>query len=254
MNIPELIKSASTAKSRSVATRLQAGDIVNLNFNEGAAPKMFLVFRVNECRACLLPLSGSGTDWKNYGISANPNIEGIWPDTECTIVKRLGKSGMIEFLETKHSQKQRKENDSMSKKSTATEEAPKLGKLGGFLGHSLTSVIRAMGKAGWEYWEAVHVFESEKIPVAENTIRIQLAAGKRGQGGEPAPIGAELKKLRPDASEKPARKSAEKSSKKDKGDKKSSKKDKGDKKSSKKSRASVDEDVEPDEPGDEDAV
>lgn len=247
MKMTDLIKSASEDKGQRAPTRLQTGDIIDLSFNPND-PKLHLVFRANECRACLLPMTSAGRvedAGKLVDYDIHPKMVGISPNTECTIVKRLGKTGMIEFLENKQAtNNKRKDSDSMSKNknSEKTEEAPKLGKLGGFLGHSLTSVIRAMGKLGWEYWEAVNVFASEKIPVAENTVRIQLAAGKRGQGGEPAPISAELKKLRPDASEKPVRKTAEKAEKKGKKAGKAAKAEKSEKPAKKAKKAPKQED------------
>ena len=79
----------------------------------------------------------------------------------------------------------------------------KLGKLGGFLGFAVTGIIRAMGKAGWEFWECRQLFDKKGINVADNTIRIQLVAGRVGDI-DPAPVDkAELAKLRPDPEDNP---------------------------------------------------
>ena len=60
------------------------------------------------------------------------------------------------------------------------------GKLGGFRGHSITSTIRRMAKAGWDVATCRATFDALKINVADTTIRIQLR-----DGGKPADISAE---------------------------------------------------------------
>ena len=55
------------------------------------------------------------------------------------------------------------------------------GKLGLLLGHSVISVMRAMGKHGWKFDDAKAALDKAKIPAAEHTIRRAL---KRGQNGE----------------------------------------------------------------------
>lgn len=210
----------------------------------------YVVWLVNECRAACIPATSRS---QNASINISPN-------SEVEILQRLGKSKMMEFLENQKNKGPMKDKASKKEKK---EEAPKLGKLGGFLGHPITAVIRAMGAAKWEFWEARHVFNQEKIDVADNTIRIQLSKGKNGDG-EPAPVSKELKDLRPDPSEKPARAAAGTAKNKgkskqqlveeeeaaqeeaaDKGSKKS-KKDKGSKKSRKAEVADEEQEDEPD--------
>jgi len=77
---------------------------------------------------------------------------------------------------------------------------PGLGKLGGFLGFPVTAVIRTMGAEGWEFWEIKKVLKDNNISAAENTMRIQLCNGRKGEKG--APIREKLKELRLDPSEK----------------------------------------------------
>lgn len=85
---------------------------------------------------------------------------------------------------------------------------PRGGKLGGYKGYSITSVIRAFGKAGWKSAEAKAFFEEQNIPVSPTTISIQLRHGRLATGGEPAAISqAELKSIRPEV-EEPAAKPA----------------------------------------------
>jgi hypothetical protein len=76
-----------------------------------------------------------------------------------------------------------------------------LGKLGGFLGFPVTAAIRTMGVEGWEFWEVKKVLKDKNISAADQTMRIQLCNGRKGQKG--APIREELKELRPNPSEKP---------------------------------------------------
>lgn len=153
----------------------------------------YVVWLVNECRAACVPVTSR----------AQTNSINISPNSEVEILERLGKAKMIEFLEGQKTKGPMKEKKEKQEKDTT----PKLGKLGGFLGHPITAVIRAMGHAKWEYWEARMVFTDEKIEVADNTIRIQLSKGKNGEG-EPAPVAKELKDLRPDPADKPARAAA----------------------------------------------
>ena len=66
------------------------------------------------------------------------------------------------------------------------------GKLGGFRGHSITSTIRRMAKAGWDFATCRATFDALKIKVADTTSRIQLR-----DGGKPADISAdELAKIK----------------------------------------------------------
>jgi len=62
------------------------------------------------------------------------------------------------------------------------------GKLGALLGHSVISVLRAMGKAGWDFDAAKAALDKAKIAAADHTIRRAL---KRGRNGEMriAPLG-----------------------------------------------------------------
>jgi hypothetical protein len=89
-------------------------------------------------------------------------------------------------------------------------------RLGEFMGHSVVSVIRAFGAAGWSFAEAQAALAKEKINPAPGTIHIQLRAG-RMKLAEPADIDFKtLKALRPnlpksEADKQPARaKSAKK--------------------------------------------
>jgi hypothetical protein len=81
-------------------------------------------------------------------------------------------------------------------------------RLGEFMGHSVVSVIRAMGAAGWTFKEAQAALA--KVAPAENTIRIQLRAGAK-KLAPPADIDPQkLEALRPalpasDADKKPSR-------------------------------------------------
>lgn len=80
--------------------------------------------------------------------------------------------------------------------------APRKGKLGAVLGHSVVSVIRAMGKAGWDFETAKAALVKAGVEAAEHTIRIGLKRGRDGQK-RIAPLSAkELDTLRPAKSAK----------------------------------------------------
>lgn len=55
-------------------------------------------------------------------------------------------------------------------------------------GHTLTAVIRWMGKQAWTYEQASTALTKLNISVADATIRCQLTAGKKGTRGEPATL------------------------------------------------------------------
>lgn len=59
-----------------------------------------------------------------------------------------------------------------------------------FHGHTLTAVIRALGSKGWEFEKTAYVFNHLDLPVADNTIKIQLKCGSTGDlsRGEPATL------------------------------------------------------------------
>jgi len=67
------------------------------------------------------------------------------------------------------------------KAKTKPNGAPRKGKLGSLLGHSVISVVRAMGKAGWEFDAAKAALDKAKIPAATHTIRMALKRGRDGQ-------------------------------------------------------------------------
>lgn len=58
---------------------------------------------------------------------------------------------------------------------------PRKGKLGELLGFSVVSVIRAFGKAGWDYETAKAALEKAKVEAAVHTIRVGLKRGRDGQ-------------------------------------------------------------------------
>ncbi len=70
----------------------------------------------------------------------------------------------------------------------------------GFHDHSVTSVLRWMGKAGWNKKQARAALTALGIDIADGTIQIQVAAGKKGERGEPANLSpaevAEVEKAR----------------------------------------------------------
>jgi hypothetical protein len=70
------------------------------------------------------------------------------------------------------------------------------GKLGELLGHSVVSVIRAMGKAGWDYDTARAALDKAGIEAAQHTVKVGMKRGRDGQK-RIAPLSAkELESLR----------------------------------------------------------
>lgn len=65
------------------------------------------------------------------------------------------------------------------------------------LGFPATSVVRWMGKNGWQFEEAQQVIRALECPIADATIRIQLRAGEKGERGAPANLSKkDCKKLK----------------------------------------------------------
>ena len=55
-------------------------------------------------------------------------------------------------------------------------------------GHSITAVIRWMGKNQWKFDQAKKALAAKDITVADATLRAQLHAGRNGARGEPATL------------------------------------------------------------------
>gem|GEM_PF-4581156 len=66
-------------------------------------------------------------------------------------------------------------------KKSAKSIKPRKGKLGLLLGHSVVSVIRAMGKAGWTYETARAALDKAGIEAATHTVKVGLKRGRDGQ-------------------------------------------------------------------------
>ena len=77
--------------------------------------------------------------------------------------------------------------------------------LGKLFGHSVTSVCRALGKAGCKTADVRAIMKAKKIAIADATVGIQTRAGVNGERGEPPTLTkdqfAELKALIPAAAE-----------------------------------------------------
>jgi uncharacterized OsmC-like protein len=58
---------------------------------------------------------------------------------------------------------------------------PRKSQLGSLLGCSVVSVIRAMGKAGWDYETARAALNNARIRPATHTVKIGLKRGRDGQ-------------------------------------------------------------------------
>lgn len=59
---------------------------------------------------------------------------------------------------------------------------------GGLFGHSVTAVIRWMGKNGFNFEGTKKALKAQNLSIADATIRAQLLAGRNGSRGEPASL------------------------------------------------------------------
>ena len=179
---------------------LKVGDVVWFkNVKVDDAPIEYVVWYKNESRAAIAPLTSQiehriFDDGKVRFMAQGETLD-ISPNSELEILRRLGRNGLRQYLLNRPKQtktnKQQKDNNSMAKNTKSsgkdkTEVKERAGKLGGYKGHSITSVIRAFGKAGWNLDEARAFFEKKEIAVADTTIKIQLRQGRIGEGGDPA--------------------------------------------------------------------
>lgn len=151
-----------TPENNAVSTNMRVGDIVTYNKAD------HLVVLLNDSRAALIPLSN---------LSAEP--DSISPDSELPLVERLGVAAAIELCEKGHANKE----SGKPARATRTEPvAPKLGKLGGYLGHTVVSVIRKLGNLGWDFKTIRAALDRVGVAAADQTIRIQGKCGRDGQG------------------------------------------------------------------------
>jgi len=82
---------------------------------------------------------------------------------------------------TKPATKEQVDTNPREPKKQAANGAVRKGKLGSLLGHSVISVMRAMGKHGWTFDQTKAALDRAKIPAAEHTIRRALKRGQRGE-------------------------------------------------------------------------
>lgn len=190
----------------------------------------WVVWFINDSRAAIAPLS-SVIKWRareadgKLQFMAKGETENISPNSEVEVLRSLGRKGLVDFLESNKNadnqktsmSKDKSNNKSETKSKSKKDKTPSAGKLGGYKGHSITSVVRAFGKAGWTLDEARVFFTRNDIEVADTTIKIQLRAGVKGEGGDPADFSKdELSKMKPKVAAK-TEKSGGKSKDKKKG-------------------------------------
>ncbi len=213
-------------QGREPSRRLRVGDV----FMQGDV-KM-VVFFANDSRAAVAPLNSAiqarkleGDDF--YKFNCKYDVQDISPNSLVEVIESLGRDGLARHL-SERGETISKNRSIMSKNAAKAkkDKGESTGKLGGYKGHSITSVIRAFGAAGWNLDEARAFFKAQKIDVADNTIKIQIRKGANGEEGA-ALSKKELAEIKPVVAKK------EKS--KDK---------KADKKKAKKSKPADDEDEE----------
>jgi hypothetical protein len=227
--------------------RLKVGDVFRFN-----GVKSVVTF-VHESRARIAPLNAP-IKWRQLEgqkiqfLARDQVTDDVSATSQVEIIKSYGREGLAKYLDERGDviSEQRRDNMAKNKKEKA-EKGASTGKLGGYKGHSITSVIRAFGKAGWTLDEARAWFKQEKIEVADNTIKIQLRRGAKGEE-EGAPLSKkELAEIKPVV--KASKKDKDKSSKKDKkSDKKKSKSKEDDEDEDEEEEADEDEDEEEEKP------
>jgi len=94
------------------------------------------------------------------------------------------------------------EEQNMKDKATSTKtdskktETTHTGLLGGIFGHSVTSVLRRLGKEGVATAHAREIMKAQDVETSDITVSIQVNAGRRGKGGPPADLtAAQIKQL-----------------------------------------------------------
>ncbi len=197
----------SSRKPQAPSSGLRVGDVIEYQNME------YVVWYSSESRASVAPLDRRircriQEETGKIQFLAKDDSENISVNSEVTVLRSLGRKGLKAFLEEKTTttatadsadgKNKTKHMGKKDKKAAGTETKTRAGKLGGYKGHSITSTIRAFGKAGWSLDEARAFFVREKIAVADTTIKIQLRAGKLGEGGDPADFSQnQLKELKP---------------------------------------------------------
>lgn len=230
------------SKSLNGRDGLKVGDIVLVD-----GTKQVVWFK-NDSRAAITPhfsrIKWRKNDEGKIQFKADGDSENISPNSEIEIVERLGREGLANYLDRRKAPRDEPEetestaektDKTMGKKKDKTEKPDKAkkqkkektegiraGKLGGYEGHSITSVIRSCGKFGWNAAEVAAFCEKIGIPVRPGTISIQLGRGRKGGEGSDFKLSGlsknELEKVRPKGLEKAEKKDTK--AKKDKPGKK----------------------------------
>lgn len=154
----ELVRKSAERNTQTLS-HLALGDIVEWQKAEA------LVVMVDESRAALWPLDGSSND-----------LDSISPNSELPVLRRVDLAGCIALIEGG------KRTPRTARTGTSEPAAPKLGKLGGYLGQTVVSVIRTLGRDGWSFADTRAAFDRVGVDAADQTLRIQLKAGKDGKG------------------------------------------------------------------------
>ncbi len=201
---------------------LRLGDVLNIN----GAPH--IVDMVNDCRARCIPITRKAVKIASRFneaqvatftvLAASVSISPRYEDDADNTVEHWGRKGLEEFLagrktgagrnkQTSVTNADQPENIMANKnkvsstppaaKKAKTEEAPKLGKLGGIFDCSTTSVLRRMGKEGITTEHARDIMKAMKVKASDTTVSIQVNNGRNGKGGDVAAITqAQVKELK----------------------------------------------------------
>ena len=97
-------------------------------------------------------------------------------------MKQSTKTAAVEKFQTPHEKAKTTPQPKKAKTPAkhAKVKAPRKGKLGVLLGHSVVSVIRAMGKNNWTYEAARAALDQAGIEAATHTVKVGLKRGRDG--------------------------------------------------------------------------
>jgi len=175
---------------------LRVGDVI---VSGGAE---WVVEMVNDCRARCRCLTRKMRTVKDRIHDVTRTFAGtaetmnITPRLEPDMVIRHDKN-----LVNANKNKATTEENNMKDKATSTKTDSKktethTGLLGGIFGHSVTSVLRRLGKEGVATAHAREIMKAQDVETSDITVSIQVNAGRRGKGGPPAELtAAQIKQL-----------------------------------------------------------
>lgn len=218
---------SSSSTQPESASRLRVGDVF---LKDGVK---HVIWFINPSRASIAPLDGPHlvhrtreSDGKIQFMCTNPKLQSdISPGSELEIVEKLGREGLATYIndhkqaKTKAAAKttsrtaKTKKPEKKAKTAKTKKEKPetngtpgiRAGSLGTYCGYSIASVVRALGKAGWNFREVRTWINASKLKAGDQTIKINLYRAhhdERPDSGVPAPLTKEQMPDKPEIEEK----------------------------------------------------